>query len=127
MTAMEQSLKTYRRQIEKLLLVKTDASVQFLSELDGNIADFIEAEGITQFSSVQSHFGTPQEIAREFFAQTDITAVRKKLNIKRGIAAALLAALLLWSTALAALYIEARNDLHGEFREEIFYSEGADL
>ena len=126
MTALERELKTYRRQIKKLLLVKTDASERFLEELDGNIADFIEAEKVTAFSSVQSHFGTPEEIAKEFFAQTDINAVRKKLALKKGIAAALLAALLLWSTALAALYIEARNDLHGEFREEISVSGEAD-
>lgn len=123
MTDMERAFKSYKKQIKKLLLVKTDASARFLAELEDNVRDYIEAADVTDFSAVTARFGTPQRIAREFFAQTDIAAVRKKLDIRRGILAAALAALLIWGAAVGALYVEARNEMNGTFIEDTAVSE----
>lgn len=124
MSDFSRELKTYKKQIKKLLLVKTDASARFLEELENNIADFVEAESVSDMERVCARFGTPEEIAREFFTNTDLSAIREKLRLKRTVAAVLMAALLLWSVALGLLYFEAKNDLHGSFTEQTQIVEG---
>ena len=123
MSDFERELKKYQKQIKKLLLVRTDASSAFLSELQNNISDFSQTENVTDISRVIQRFGSPEEIAKEFFAQTDINSARKKLAVKNAVIAALLAALLIWGAAVSALYIEARNDMNGHFEERTELSE----
>ena len=123
MTAFEKELRAYRRQIKKLMLVKTDASARFVSELENEVLDYVEAENVSDIQKVTARFGTPGEIAKEFFAQTDIESVRKKLALKKWIVAALLAALAVWAAALTVLFIGAQNDMGGTFTEEIVVSE----
>lgn len=123
--ALARELKDYRRRVKRLLLVKTEASERFLRELEQNARDYMEENHVFSFIQVEQRFGAPEQIAREFFAQTDIETVRRKLSLKKRIAAAALAALLLWSAALGALYLEARNDMHGAFYEDAAVSEAA--
>ena len=118
MTAFEKDMKKYVKRVRRLLLVKTDAAAQFLAELENNIADYAETEGISEISKIEARFGTPETVAKAFFANTDIEAARKKLAVRRAVLAVLLAALLLWGCALTGLYIEGRSDLHGSFGEE---------
>ena len=124
MAEFEKELKKYGKRVRRLLLVKTDAAAQFLAELENNIADYAEADGIADISKIEARFGTPEAIAKEFFANTDIEAVRKKLTIRRVIAAVLIVALLLWGVALTALYIEGHNDMGGSFGEETVIEAG---
>jgi len=123
MADIELELKRYKKQIKKLLLVKTDAAAGFLQELQNNIEDYIQTEKVTDISIVKKRFGEPEEIAKEFFAQTDIDAARKKLALKNGVIAALLAALLIWGAAVSALYIQAKNDLGGYYVDDTAISE----
>ena len=118
MKEFEKSLKKYVKRVRRLLLVKTDAADRFLSELQNDISDYAETARVTDIAQVEARFGTPESIAKAFFAATDIKAVRKKLALRRAVLAVLLAALLLWGCALTGLYIEAHNDLNGAFSEE---------
>ena len=117
MTDYEKALRRYKKQIRRLLLVRTPAAKRFLEDLDGSIADYAEAEGAADFRRVEEHFGTPEEVARSFFAGTDISAVRRRLALRRALLCVLLAALLAWGAAVGALYFEARSDLHGAYTE----------
>ena len=123
MTAFEKELKAYRRQTQKLLLVKTDASDRFLAELESAVCDYVDAENVNDMQKVTARFGTPEQIAKEFFAQTDIERVRKKLAVKKWIVTALIAALALWCAAVTVLFIQAQNDMTGTFTDEISVSE----
>lgn len=118
MTDFEKDLRQYKKQIKKLLLVKTAAADRFLSDLDGSIADFTEAQPDADMQKITAHFGTPEDVARSFFASTDIAAIRKKLTVRRAVLCVLLAALALWGAAVAALYVEAKNDLSGSITVE---------
>ena len=118
MTENEKALGRYRKQVRRLLLVKTPASKQFLSDLEGQIADFTEESGQNGLENIVSRFGTPEEVASSFFASTDIAAIRKKLTVRRVIVCALLAALLIWGAAVGALWIEAKNDYAGSYLTE---------
>jgi hypothetical protein len=118
MTENEKALRRYQKRIRRLLLVKTPASKQFLSDLEGQISDFTGASGESGLDSIVSRFGTPEEVASSFFASTDIAAIRKKLTVRRAVVCALLAALVIWGAAVGALYIEAKNDYAGSYETE---------
>ncbi|MBQ6023138.1 MAG: hypothetical protein IJL25_09430 [Clostridia bacterium] len=124
MSAFDRELKAYKKQIRRLLLIRTAASKQFSEDLESDIAAFAEAKNVTSVEEIAAHFGTPEQIARAFFAGTDIEAVRKKLNLRRAVIAVLLASLLLWGAALTALYVEARSDMHGTYVETAAVSQG---
>ena len=124
MTDFEKELKKYRKEIRRLLLVKTKASAGFLSELENNIMDYAEANQIGDIEKIKARFGSPEDVARAFFAETEIGTVRKRLTLRNAVVAALLAALLLWGAAVTALYVEGRSDMHGSFSEEIVVTEG---
>ena len=123
MTDFEKELKAYQKRIRRLLLVKTAASKRFLAELDGNMRDYAEQSGAVRPEQIEERFGTPEQIAKDFFAQTDIETVRRRLALRRGITAAVLAALLVWSVAVGALYLEGKNDMNGTFSEQTAVSE----
>ena len=118
MTDFEKALKQYRKQIKRLLLVKTPAAERFLSDLDSEIADYTEATGGADMQKIAAHFGTPEQVAASFFAGTDIGAIRRKLTLRRAVLCVLLAALLIWGAAVGALYIQAKNDYTGSFESE---------
>ena len=115
-------IKKYKRQIKANLLCSTKLSDQFLSDLSNAIDNYINENNITQFSDIQNHFGTPEQIAQSFFAETDIGVIRKKVRLKRIIACILLAALLIWGICVA-ISSKTSYDERGGYGVEYFADE----
>ena len=115
MTDFESRLRRYRREIRRLIPVKTGAAKRFLEDLEGNVRDFAEAEGISDFALVESRFGAPEAVAKAFLASADLRDVRKKVAVKNAVLAVLLAALLVWGAAVCALWLQAKKDLNGYY------------
>lgn len=93
-------VKKYKRLIKANLLCGTNLSKQFLSDLSDSIDNYIEENNITQLIDVQNHFGSPEQIAQSFLAETDIGVIRRKVRLKQIILFALIAALLMWGIAV---------------------------
>ena len=94
-------VKKYKRLIKANLLCGTKLSKQFLSDLSDSIDNYIEENNIFQLADVQKHFGSPEQIAQSFFAETDISVIRKKVRLKQLILLALIVALLIWGVGIA--------------------------
>ena len=118
MADFEKDLRRYRRTVGRLIPVKTPASKCFLSDLEGNVRDFAEAEQITDFAAVERRFGSPEAVAKGFLAAADLRDVRKRVAVKNAVLAVLLAALLVWGAAVFALWLQAKRDLNGAFEAE---------
>lgn len=99
---LARDIKKYKRQIKANLLCGTKLSKQFLSDLSDSINNYIEKNNITQLTEVQNHFGSPEQIAQSFLAETDISVIRKKVRLKQIFTFILVAALLAWIVAVAA-------------------------
>ena len=71
-------VKRYKCRIKSNLLCETRLSKHFLADLSDAIDNYIEEKAVTRFADVEKHFGSPEQIAQSFFAETDITVIAKK-------------------------------------------------
>ena len=94
-------VRRYKRRIKADLLCGTKQSKQFMADLSDAIDNYIEENAVARFAEVEEHFGAPEQIARSFLAETDIGVIRKKVRLKQAVLYALLAAIAIWSLAVA--------------------------
>lgn len=119
-------VKKYKRLIKANLLCGTKLSKQFLSDLSDSIDNYIEENNITQLTEVQNHFGSPEQIAQSFLAETDISVIRKKVRLKQLILLALIAALLIWGIGIA-MSTKTSYDERSGYGEEFIVDEIAPI
>lgn len=116
---MEKELKRYIRDIKRCLLCETKLSRTFINDLKQSIDQFVEAEPDADINAVKNHFGSPEEIARAFFAEADIGDVRKKIRFRRIVSGFLIAVLLLWGIAVGYSVVDSNLSAHGYGEENI--------
>ena len=90
-------VKRYQRQIKANLLCATKQSKQFLADFYDAVDIFVEESGVTRIEEVRAHFGSPEQIARSFLAETDVGVIRRRMRLKQALICLLIAALLLWT------------------------------
>ena len=100
--SIETDVKKYKRRIKANLICSTEHSKRFLKELFDRIDDYIEQNPESDFSDIQDHFGTPEDIAKSFLVETDINIIRKKLRIKKAVTIGIIIALIIWGSCAAA-------------------------
>ena len=108
--ALKKEIRKYKREIRGCLLASTKLSRRYLADISQTIDLFVEEQGVTSFPVVQAHFGTPEEIAKAFFAETDLSYLRKLISIKRVIAALLIAVFSVWFGSILFSAIESHLD-----------------
>ena len=94
-------VRRYKRRIKADLLCGTKQSKQFMADMSDAIDNYIEEHAVTRLAEVEEHFGAPEQIARSFLAETDLSVIRKKVRLKQSVLYALLAALVIWTIAVA--------------------------
>ena len=119
---LEHDVKKYKRQVKANLLCSTNLSKQFLADFSGAIDNYIEENNITRLEEVQNHFGSPEQIARSFLAETDISLIRKKVRLKNFILLAVIAALLIWIVGVA-ISTKTSYDARGGYGTEYIVEE----
>ena len=119
---LNKELKKYKRKIKANLICNTKHSKKFMHEMSCSIDQYVEKNNIHQISEIFDHFGTPEEIAKSFLCETDISVISKKLRLKRVITISLIVALLIWSVCFALATkksLDARVAYYTEEIEEI--------
>lgn len=99
-------VKRYKCRIKSNLLCETRLSKHFLADLSDTIDNYIEEKAVTRFADVEKHFGSPEQIAQSFFAETDITVIRKKIRLRQTVIWVLVVAFLIWATSITVSLIE---------------------
>ena len=94
-------VRRYKRRIKADLLCGTKQSKQFMADMSDAIDNYIEEHAVTRLAEVEEHFGAPEQIVRSFLAETDLSVIRKKVRLKQSVLYALLAALVIWTIAVA--------------------------
>lgn len=119
---LERDVKKYKRQVKANLLCSTSLSKQFLADFSDAIDNYIEENNVTRLEEVQNHFGSPEQIARSFLAETDISLIRKKVRLKNFILLAVIAALLIWIVGVA-ISTKTSYDARGGYGTEYIVEE----
>lgn len=115
----ENELKRYFKEIRRCLLCDTKLSRKFIADLAQSVDQFVEAEPEADIDAVEKHFGSPEQIAKSFFAEADINQIRKKILLRRFIIVLIIVALLLWGVVVGYSAIEAHLSNHGYGEEFI--------
>ena len=79
----EASLKQYLHEIKKNLCCDRKAKTSFLRDFESNIREYLENNPEDAFEELVAHFGTPEAIAHEFFADAEDYCRRENRSKKR--------------------------------------------
>lgn len=113
---MKNKLNQYYRAIRRCLPCSGKQKQQIMDRIRQSVSSYMDEDPLADFSAVQAHFGTPEQIAHTYIAEMEIPDIAKNFERKKcvvtiiSIAAA--AALLLWSTALIIALINEFNSVN---------------
>lgn len=116
---MKNELKTYYIEIEKLLVCDRKQKSSFMAELKANVDEYLAISPDSDIEKIKAEFGTPEIIAESFLSNSDATAVKKKLDIKRSILIALVIALAVYIAFVIVSLIDVHTEAHGHIEEGI--------
>lgn len=105
---MQKQLKVYFKSIKKNMPCYNKTIRKMLDDLKVSVDAFVEENGITDFALIEQHFGTAEDIAKEFAVGVDgayITSYKFKKRVT-AIVLSILAAIMVAVSALV-IYIIA--------------------
>ena len=107
---MQKQLQSYFKDIKKNLPCLNSAMRKMLNDLKVSVNTFIDENNITDFTQIEQHFGTAENIAKEFAVGIDNSFV-KSYKFKKRITAIVISILvaILVITASLAIYIYIEN------------------
>ena len=111
MGSNDPALKRYFRSISDELPCSRKMKKQVISQIRNSIVDYLQENPNIDFTAVQSHFGTPQEIAASYVDDQDASALLRKMSIKKQVlvivAGAVVIALMVWAGVATGAAIES--------------------
>lgn len=110
-TAMNKELKRYLKDIKNNLPCCNTAMRKMLDDLKTSVNVYINENDITQIDEIERHFGTAEDIAKEFAVGLD-NAYIKSYKFKKRVTAIVLSVLaaILVIVAALAIYIVIDNE-----------------
>lgn len=125
---MQKQLKTYFKTIKKNLPCYNKAMCQMLDDLKLSVDAYIKDNDIACFDKITEHFGTAEDIAKEFAIGLDNSYV-KSYKFKKRVATIAISifAVILIIIASLSIYIYIENERHSpvNFDTNINYKDGA--
>lgn len=114
---MQKQLTVYFKSIKKNLPCRNKTIRKMLDDLKASVNSFAEENGITDFALIEQHFGTAEDIAKEFAVGIDGTYI-KSYKFKKRVTAIVLSILAVIMVAVSALVIYIIVD--GERNQPIY-------
>ena len=109
----QKEINRYIKDIKKELLYSSKQSREFLAGLRQNVCDFAAENENANMAQVTEQFGKPEEIAATFFEQYGKEDIKKKVNIRRVVIAAVVAIVMMFATAMITIIIDSHGETHG--------------
>lgn len=116
---MQKQLKTYFKTIKKNLPCYNKAMRQMLDDLKLSVEAYIKDNDIACFDKVTEHFGTAEDIAKEFAIGLDNSYV-KSYKFKKRVASIVISLLVAIAVVVASLsvYIIVSSEKHRPIEHE---------
>ncbi len=121
---MQKQLKAYFKSIKKNLPCLNSAMRKMLNDLKLSIDTYIKDNNVVDFEKIIEHFGTAEDIAKEFAVGIDNSFVKSYKFKKRitAIVISILVAILVITASLAIyIYIENEKNIPVYYNNEITY------
>lgn len=119
MRVTERERKQYLNQIEKSLICKGAQRKQFLNSFEDNMDEYLRDNPDADFAQLEKDMGTPQEIANAFLENEDASKIKKRMNFKKWIIAAIIIIILMAAVTLILSLIDSYKARRGYVEETI--------
>lgn len=109
MFSIEQEVNNYIAETGKNLICSQKKKKQILSDIKNSVLDYAENKNITDINEIYAHFGSPEEVARNYLFDADPENVRKATSIKKTVIGVLIAAAVFLMTMVIILFMYIRT------------------
>ena len=116
---LKKDINQYIKEIKQNIICDFKTRKKFISDIKNSIYDFVECENSTSIDDVYHHFGTPQQIAKEFILNADVKKIKRRMNFTKVVFVGVIIAIVLWATAVTIDLIDSLRDNHGYYVDEI--------
>ncbi|MBQ3518812.1 MAG: hypothetical protein IJA31_05765 [Clostridia bacterium] len=116
----------YVREVNKEIIATPKQKRKLFGDLRSDIHERIADGKIASYEDVIAHFGTPEQVAKDFFATANIKEIKKRLMIRRIVVSAVVLCLLVCTAYYSFLQIGAFGAVHRFFEGETTASTYAD-
>lgn len=83
MCPIEKELKAYVSGVRKNLVCRGKDKKMIINDIRNSVFDYAEEKCITDINDIYSHFGTPEEIAKQYLPETDIRRIKHTRRFRR--------------------------------------------
>lgn len=109
MTATQKDVNKYISQVKKYLVCPKAEKKQITEDIQSAVYGFVEDRNPQNIAEVYNHFGTPEELAKAHLADVDPKKIKKAINIKRVVVAAVVLALVMFAITMIVALIDNHN------------------
>ena len=110
-------LNAYYKEISSFAGLTEKQKKEFINELKSTVNEYAELNPDCTIDDIKAVFGTPEEITLSFIENGNFAKVKKKLDIKRVIVAAVITALIIWFAFAVISLIDVHLEAHGTLTE----------
>jgi len=114
----------YVREVNKEIIATPKQKRKLFGDLRSDIHERIADGKIASYEDVIAHFGTPEQVAKDFFATANIKEIKKRLMIRRIIVAAVVCCVFIYF-AYYSLVVEQRIDAIHRYVAESLEADGS--
>lgn len=115
---LDKGIQMYLREIRKSLYCKSSTKKNFLERLEDSIDDYLEDHPNANMEDIIFAFGSPQEIAKEFALENDVSYIKEHLFKKRAlviVAAVIILAALSVIICASIISINSNKNTNGHY------------
>lgn len=110
-------LNAYYKEISSFVACGGKQKKDFINELKTEVNEYVEFNPHCTIDDIKTVFGTPEEISMSFIENGNFTKIKKKLDVKRVIIAAVITALIIWLAFAVISLIDVHQEAHGTLTE----------
>lgn len=108
---IEKDIKAYLDDIGSKLVCSKKQKKIILEDIEASIRDYIENESVADMSTLYSHFGSAEEIAKTYLADfVNPSDIKKAINKKKVLIIGVIVALIIWLLAVCIALLDAHNE-----------------
>ncbi len=117
MTEIKKDIDKYLSQVKAYLPCRKADKTAILEDIRQAIFEFKENSGTENIDDIYNRFGTPEEIAKAYLSDAEPQNIKKAINIRKVIIAAVVAIIMIYLGVMFLIVYDAHNETHGYFTE----------
>ncbi len=119
MITIEKEIEKYISDVSSKLLCSKEKKKELIEDIRGAVFDFAEGSGTKDIAEIYKHFGTPEELAKAHLSELDPKQIKKKVDIRRVVIAAVAIIVAVLVIAITIELIDSHKSGVGFFSEEV--------